>query len=137
RPRTERGGGGRHVYPGAPRGPPRAATTDDGVAREGAQPEAGELAVHLADEDAGVATHGSVVSHADEAVALASEAPRLGRAVGAAGDITVNSAIKESSFAVKQAKSLSQAAQRDVDNLVSALRSGNANPGLGTKALGN
>jgi hypothetical protein len=63
-------------------------------------------------------------------------APIVGRSVGAAADITVTSAIKNSSFAVRQAKALGQAAQRDVDSLLSALRAGNTNPGIGTRALG-
>lgn len=55
----------------------------------------------------------------------------------AAGDIKLISRIKDSSFAIRQAKGLSQAAQRDVDNLLSQLAKGNANPGIGTRALGN
>lgn len=42
-----------------------------------------------------------------------------------------------SGSAVRQAQSLGQQAQRDVNSLLDALRAGNANPGIGTRALGN
>jgi hypothetical protein len=37
---------------------------------------------------------------------------------------------------VRLAQKLSDAAQRDVDNLVAQLRAGNPNPGIGTRSLG-
>jgi RHS repeat-associated protein len=70
------------------------------------------------------------------AARAARAAPRIGRSVGAAADITVNSALKNSPFAVRQAKALSQTAQRDVDSLLGAFRAGNTNPGIGTRNLG-
>jgi len=64
--------------------------------------------------------------------------PHLPRSVGAAaGEIQLTSRIGGSRFAVRQAERLGQAVQRDVDNLVAALRAGNINPGIGTRALGN
>ncbi|MCG8421339.1 MAG: hypothetical protein MJE77_25760 [Proteobacteria bacterium] len=65
------------------------------------------------------------------------ELPRLPRSLGAAAYITTRSVIKESSYAKRLAQGLGQAAQRDVDKLVAALRAGNMNPGIGTRALGN
>ena len=62
---------------------------------------------------------------------------RLPQSLSAAVNITTRSRIKDNPFAVRLAQSLSQGAQRDVDNLLSALRAGNANPGIGTRALGN
>jgi hypothetical protein len=75
---------------------------------------------------------------------LTSESPlatkgalRLPQSVGASVNITTRSLIKDSPFATRLAQKLSQGAQRDVDSLLSALRAGNANPGIGTRALGN
>jgi RHS repeat-associated protein len=62
---------------------------------------------------------------------------RLPQSVGASVNITTRSLIKDSPFATRLAQKLSQGAQRDVDSLLSALRAGNANPGIGTRALGN
>jgi len=62
---------------------------------------------------------------------------RLPRSLSAAVNITTRSRIKDSPFAIRLAQKLSQSAQRDVDKLLSALKSGNANPGIGTRALGN
>lgn len=74
----------------------------------------------------------------DAGRALDNSLPRLPRSVGAAAnEIQLTSRIKDSSFAVRQAENLSQAVQRDVDNLLGALKSGNANPGIGTRSLGN
>jgi hypothetical protein len=61
---------------------------------------------------------------------------QLPRAVGADVDISLTSKINQSSYAMKTAESLSEAAQRDVDSLLSQLKAGNANPGIGTRALG-
>jgi RHS repeat-associated protein len=64
--------------------------------------------------------------------------PTLPRSVGAAGKaIDLTSRIGDSSFATRLAERLGQAAQRDVDGLLTALRGGNLNPGIGTRALGN
>jgi hypothetical protein len=62
---------------------------------------------------------------------------RLPQSLGAAANIEVISKIKNSSFAVREAKALSQAAQKDVDSLIAQLIKGNANPGMGTRALSN
>lgn len=64
------------------------------------------------------------------------EAPRIARAVGAAANIRVDSAIKNNTYAVRLAHEMGESAQRDANNLVEALRNGNSNPGMGTKALG-
>jgi RHS repeat-associated protein len=64
--------------------------------------------------------------------------PSLRRSVGAAArEIDLASRIRDSAFAVRQAEQIGQAAQRDVDNLLASLRSGNMNPGIGTRALGD
>jgi hypothetical protein len=55
----------------------------------------------------------------------------------AASPIRTASRIQNSPYATRLAQNLSQAAQRDVDNLVAQLKAGNANPGIGTRALGN
>ena len=65
------------------------------------------------------------------------ETLRLPQSVGAKAVINVRSQIGKSTYAIRQAKNLSQAAQGDVDNLVAQLSNGNANPGIGTRALGN
>jgi RHS repeat-associated protein len=62
--------------------------------------------------------------------------PLLPRSVGAAANITTRSRIGESPFAIRQARALGEAAQRDVDNLLAAFRAGNSNPGIGTRPLG-
>jgi hypothetical protein len=63
--------------------------------------------------------------------------PAVGRSLSAAADITTRSMIGRSSYATRLAQGLSQQAQRDVDKLLSAVRAGNTNPGIGTRALGN
>jgi len=63
--------------------------------------------------------------------------PRVGRSLSAAADITTRSTIGRSSYATRLAEGLGQQAQRDVDNLLGALRGGNMNPGIGTRALSN
>jgi RHS repeat-associated protein len=69
---------------------------------------------------------------------LSDRLPALPRSVGAAGrEIQLRSRIAESPFSVRHSKSLGQAAQRDVDSLLAALRAGNPNPGIGTRALGD
>jgi hypothetical protein len=73
----------------------------------------------------------------DSAEEAANEAPLVARSVGASAKITVDSAIKESRYAVKLAEEMGEGAQRDVNHLIDALRNGNTNPGMGTKALGN
>ncbi|WP_437913731.1 RHS repeat-associated core domain-containing protein [Sorangium sp. So ce302] len=62
--------------------------------------------------------------------------PNLPQSAGAAANITTTSRIGQSSYAVRQAEALSEAAQRDVDTLLGQLRAGNMNPGIGTRALG-
>jgi hypothetical protein len=61
----------------------------------------------------------------------------LPRSLGAKGVINVESKIKNSPYAIRQAEALGQHAQKDVDNLLVQLANGNANPGIGTRALGN
>lgn len=63
--------------------------------------------------------------------------PTLPRAVGASANITTRSRIAGSTYAVRAAGNLGEQAQRDVDALLSQLRSGNVNPGIGTRSLGN
>jgi len=65
------------------------------------------------------------------------EALVLPRSLGAKGVINVESKIKNSPYAIRQAEALGQHAQKDVDNLLVQLANGNANPGIGTRALGN
>ncbi|MEL7060881.1 MAG: RHS repeat-associated core domain-containing protein [Acidobacteriota bacterium] len=63
--------------------------------------------------------------------------PPAGRmAKGLGKELRLASRVKDSSFAVRQAQRMSQAAQRDVDNLLMALRRGNVNPGVGSRPLG-
>jgi RHS repeat-associated protein len=80
----------------------------------------------------------TVVAKSAEGIVDATKgALRLPQSVGASVNITTRSLIKDSPFATRLAQKLSQGAQRDVDSLLSALRAGNANPGIGTRALGN
>jgi len=70
--------------------------------------------------------------------AIPAGSPPLPYGMGAqAGEIRITSRIRGSSYAVRQAESLSAAAQRDVDNLLLQLSHGNANPGIGARALGS
>ena len=62
--------------------------------------------------------------------------PIVGRSLGAASNIRVASAIKNSPYARRLAEDMSQQAQQDVDRLLMALRSGNTDPGIGTRTLG-
>lgn len=71
------------------------------------------------------------------ATARAAEAlPALPKSIGAAANITTRSRIGASSYATRLAEGLGQAAQRDVDALLTQLRAGNMNPGIGTRRLG-
>lgn len=63
--------------------------------------------------------------------------PRIGQSLSAAANITTRSTVGRSSYATRLAEGLGQQAQRDVDNLLDALRGGNRNPGISTRALGN
>ncbi len=63
--------------------------------------------------------------------------PLIGRSLGAAANIRVNSRIGENPYAIRLAEKLNEAAQRDVDSLLNALREGNRNPGIGTRNLGD
>jgi RHS repeat-associated protein len=62
--------------------------------------------------------------------------PLLPRSLGAAANITLRSRIKESTYAIRLAQELGEAAQQDVNHLTRALLNGNMNPGIGTRALG-
>jgi hypothetical protein len=64
------------------------------------------------------------------------DALRIPKSLGAAAVITTRSRIKDNPYAVRLANKLGGSAQRDVDNLLSQLGAGNANPGKGTTALG-
>lgn len=72
---------------------------------------------------------------------LFSRAPNAGlqlpRSLSAAANITTRSRIGDSPYATRLANRLSEGAQRDVDNLLAQLRAGNANPGIGTRPLGD
>jgi|GEM_PF-3492862 len=86
--------------------------------------------------DTGIeATKQAVKSTTDVGRAGAATTAKVAAREGAASVTTV-SKIKNSSYAVRIAERMSDAAQRDVDNLLAALRGGNSNPGLGTRALG-
>lgn len=68
--------------------------------------------------------------------AAAQSLPRLPRSLGAAANIVTRSRIGSSTYATGLAKEMGQAAQRNVDSLLTQLRAGNMNPGIGTRALG-
>jgi len=72
---------------------------------------------------------------AGEKFGVPEEPLNLPRPLGSDARITLNK-VKLSSFAKRQAEALSQQAQRDVDQLLEQLGAGNANPGIGTRALG-
>lgn len=65
------------------------------------------------------------------------EGPTLPKSVGAAADITVESKIGKSTYAIRQAEAMGEAAQADADHLLAELKKGNANPGIGTRSLGD
>jgi RHS repeat-associated protein len=67
--------------------------------------------------------------------AVAEELPVLPNSLGAAANITTKSRIYGNSYATRLAKSMSEAAQRDVDGLLSQFRAGNSSPGIGTRPL--
>lgn len=86
----------------------------------------------------------SAKNHADFATFLEviiGEGPEnlaLPKSLGAAAaPIKLTSRIKESSYAVRQAESMGQQAQRDVDSLLRQLTAGNEQPGKGSHPLGN
>lgn len=63
--------------------------------------------------------------------------PRLAQSLGAArGDIRITSNIRNTPYAKRLARSLSEQEQRRVDSLINQLFRGNPNPGIGTRALG-
>jgi hypothetical protein len=78
----------------------------------------------------------SIVKEVDELIAP-KETLVLPRSLGAKAVINVESKIKNGPYAIRQAEALSQHAQKDVDNLLVQLANGNANPGIGTRALSN
>jgi Domain of unknown function (DUF4157) len=86
-------------------------------------------------ESLGTATEAKVVAAAEEEVLT--EGPVLPKPVGAAADISVESKIGKSTYAIRQAEAMSEAAQADVDNLLAQFKKGNANPGIGTRSLGD
>jgi hypothetical protein len=57
--------------------------------------------------------------------------PRPGQAAPA-----LRSAVGESNYAIRQAETMSVAAQRDTDHLLSEYAKGNTNPGMGNRSLG-
>jgi RHS repeat-associated protein len=71
--------------------------------------------------------------HSDDAV---DTAIRLPKSLGADAAIRVTSSVGKSSYATRLASGLGDAVQKDVDHLVGQLVAGNANPGIGTRALG-
>jgi len=65
------------------------------------------------------------------------EEPIVPKSVGAAANITIESKIKNSTYAIRQAEAMSEAAQADVDHLLAELGKGNTKPGIGPRSLGN
>ena len=62
--------------------------------------------------------------------------PSAPQPLGADAVIETTSAVGRSSYATRLAQGMSEAAQRNVDNLLTQFRGGNMNPGIGTRQLG-